>query len=288
MKGIILAGGLGTRLYPSTKAISKQLLPIYDKPMIYYPLATLMLAGIRDILIICTNQDLHRFENLLQDGSQWGVNITYEVQYELQGLADALIIGENFLSGSGCVLALGDNLFFGNKFGTMLRESIENNNKGATVFAYAVRDPSRYGIVELDEDNNAISIEEKPKNAKTNLAITGLYIFDSYATSIAKKIKPSERGEIEITSVNEVYLHENNLKVQILGRGMAWLDTGTHDSLIEAGLFVQTIEKRQGLKIASHEEISWRNNWISDNDLYSITDRLGETEYSSYHRVLLS
>jgi glucose-1-phosphate thymidylyltransferase len=285
-KGIILAGGAGTRLHPATLCVSKQLLPVYDKPMIYYPLSTLMLAGIRDILIISTPQDTPRFGQLLGDGAQWGVNFTYAVQPSPGGLAQAFLIGESFLGGAPSALVLGDNVFYGHDFQTLLGNAM-SRTQGATVFAYHVDDPERYGVVEFDAKGNAISLEEKPKQPKSNYAVTGLYFYDNRAVDLTKELRPSPRGELEITDLNCVYMNDGALAVEIMGRGYAWLDTGTHDALLEAGQFIATLEKRQGLKVACPEEIAFRQGWIDSTQLSMLATALAKNGYGNYLRNLL-
>lgn len=284
MKGIILAGGSGTRLYPLTKGVSKQLLPIYDKPMIYYPLSVLMLSNIQDILIITTPEDVAGFKRLLGDGSNFGVRISYAEQPSPDGLAQAFLIGEDFIGEDDVCLVLGDNIFYGQHFSQMLHQAVENieKDKKATIFGYYVKDPERYGVAEFDEKGNVISLEEKPKKPKSNYAVVGLYFYPNKVIDIAKKIKPSERGELEITSVNQEFLKSNNLKVQLLGRGFAWLDTGTHDSLTEASNFVETLEKRQGLKISCLEEIAFKKGWITKEKLIEVAQPLSKNAYGQY------
>ena len=280
-KGIILAGGSGTRLYPITKGVSKQLLPIYDKPMIYYPLSVLMLAGIRDVLIISTPDDIDGFKRLLGDGSELGINISYAVQPSPDGLAQAFIIGEDFIGDSNVCLVLGDNIFYGQGFTPLLRQAV-NRQKGATVFGYQVKDPERFGVVAFDEDKRAISIEEKPVKPKSNYAVTGLYFYDNDVIEIAKKVKPSDRGEVEITTVNQMYMERGDLNVELLGRGFAWLDTGTHESLLEAAQFVETIEKRQGYKVACLEEIALNNGWLIKQQVAEIGQSMSKNAYGQY------
>jgi glucose-1-phosphate thymidylyltransferase len=283
MKGIILAGGSGTRLYPVTQTVSKQLLPVYDKPMIYYPLSALLLAGIREILVISTPQDTPRFEALLGTGEQWGVRFTYAVQPSPDGLAQAFLIGREFIGSDTCCLVLGDNLFYGHEFADILRAAAEHKT-GATVFAYPVHDPERYGVVEFDAQRRAISLEEKPAKPKSRYAVTGIYFYDNQVIGVAERLKPSPRGELEITDVNRWYLERGQLRTEVLGRGMAWLDTGTHDSLLDASNFIQTIEQRQGLKVASPEEIAYRLGYITAEQLEALAGKLGKSSYAEYLR----
>jgi glucose-1-phosphate thymidylyltransferase len=285
-KGLILAGGSGTRLYPVTQSISKQLLPIYDKPMIYYSLSSLMLAGIRDILLISTPQDIPRFEALLKDGRQWGINIQYCVQNSPDGLAQAFILGESFIGDQHSILVLGDNIFYGHDFQQLLLNA-KNREEGATIFTYHVNDPERYGVAEFDEKNKVISLEEKPLKPKSNYAVTGLYFYDQNVAKMAKSLKPSMRGEIEITDLNQLYLDQDQLHVEVMGRGYAWLDTGTHESLLEASQFIATLENRQGLKVACPEEIAYRQNWITANELEALAAPLLKNGYGQYLKHIL-
>ena len=288
MKGIILAGGAGTRLYPLTMVTSKQMLPVYDKPMIYYPLSTLMLAGIKDILVISTPEDTPRFENLLGDGSQFGVHLSYKVQPSPDGLAQSFLLGEEFIGDDACAMVLGDNIFYGNGFGKILKESVVNaeQNNRATVFGYYVNDPERFGIVEFDDNGKVLSVEEKPENPKSNYAITGLYFYPKGVSKMAHDVKPSARGELEITTLNDMYLKDEKLDVQLLGRGFAWLDTGTMDSLVEAADFVRMVEQRQGIKISAPEEIGYKNGWISRDKLIESANKYGKSPYGAHLKAV--
>lgn len=286
MKGIILAGGSGTRLYPITKGVSKQLLPIYDKPMIYYPLSVLMLAGIKDILVITSPEDQENFIRILGDGSEFGIKISYKVQPSSDGLAQAFIIGEDFIGNDEVCLVLGDNIFWGQGFTSILKKVVSQNN-GATIFGYQVKDPEHFGVVEFDKNQKAIGLEEKPKSPKSNFAVTGLYFYDNSVVELAKKVKPSSRGELEITTLNQMYLEQGNLKVELLGRGFVWLDTGTFESLLEAAMFAETIEKRQGYKIACLEEIAWRNGWLNNDQVLAVANSLMKNSYGQYLKSLI-
>lgn len=286
MKGIVLAGGSGTRLYPITQGVSKQLLPVYDKPMIFYPISVLMLAGIREILVITTPEDMPAFKRLLGDGSQFGISLSYEVQPSPDGLAQAFIIGEEFIDNESCALVLGDNIYFGQSFGKKLEVAAQLTN-GAMVFGYQVQDPERFGVVEFDDKYTALSLEEKPLKPKSNWAVTGLYFYDKHVVEMAKQVKPSERGELEITTLNQMYLARGELQVELLGRGFAWLDTGTHDSLVEASQFIHTIEKRQGMKVACLEEIAFRKGWLNAEQVAEQVKKLSKTDYGHYLKMLI-
>tara|TARA_X000000368_G_scaffold52768_1_gene37623 strand:+ start:12004 stop:12867 length:864 start_codon:yes stop_codon:yes gene_type:complete len=286
MKGIILAGGSGTRLYPITKGVSKQLLPVYDKPMIYYPLSVLMLAGIKDILVITSPEDQDNFVRILGDGSEFGIKISYKVQPSSDGLAQAFIIGEDFIGNDRVCLVLGDNIFWGQGFTSILKKVVSQNN-GATVFGYQVKDPEHFGVVEFDKNQKAIGLEEKPESPKSNFAVTGLYFYDNSVIEMAKKVKPSSRGELEITTLNQMYLEQGNLNVELLGRGFVWLDTGTFESLLEAAMFAETIEKRQGYKIACLEEIAWRNGWLNNDQVLAVANSLMKNSYGQYLKSLI-